>query len=231
MSGVDDSPPVEPVRPRPYRLGQREAAVAQTRARIIAAARDLLAADAGIAGFSVDAVARQAGVSRMTVYYQFDSKRGLLEALFDDLAARGGMQRMADVYQEPEPLVALAELIAVFGGFWATDRVIMRRVRSLAALDPDLEKAVRTRDEWRRNHCRVILGRLAERHDRPPAASFDEAVDILHTLTSFETFDTLAGPMGNLEDVIPIVQRLACTAVGLDYRLFTTETRRHRESS
>ena len=75
--------------PRPYRLGQRQAATDETRARILAAARELLAASDGLTGFSIEAVARQADVARMTVYYQFGSKPGLLEALFDDLAARG----------------------------------------------------------------------------------------------------------------------------------------------
>ena len=73
--------------PRPYRLGQRQVAADETRARVLAAARDQLAKETS---FSIDAVARRADVARMTVYYQFGSKRGLLEALFDLLAARGG---------------------------------------------------------------------------------------------------------------------------------------------
>src|SRR5579883_3637314 len=93
--------------PRPYRLGQRQAAADQTRARILSAARELLASADGFSGFTVDAVARQAGVARMTVYYQFDSKVGLLEALFDDLASRGGMERMPEAFHQPEPLDAL----------------------------------------------------------------------------------------------------------------------------
>jgi len=67
--------------PRPYRLGQRQATTEQTRARILAAARELLMARDGFNGFSIDAVAREADVARMTVYYQFGSKIGLLEAL------------------------------------------------------------------------------------------------------------------------------------------------------
>jgi AcrR family transcriptional regulator len=201
---------------RPYRLGQRAAVVAETRTRIIAAARTLLGASASVSGFSIDAVARQAGVARVTVYYQFGSKRGLLEALFDDLAARGGMRRMAEVHALAEPQDALAKLFVVFGTFWATDRVIMRRVRSLAALDPDLEQAVRARDAWRRDHCRAILERLAERYGHPAPDAIVEAVDVLHTLSSFETYDTLAGPMREIEAVIPIVQRLARAAIGLD---------------
>src|SRR5437868_652736 len=71
------------MKPRPYRLGQRQTTIEQTRARIVAAARELLATPGGIAGFTIDAVAAQAGVARMTVYNQFASKIGLLEALFD----------------------------------------------------------------------------------------------------------------------------------------------------
>src|ERR1700736_1948776 len=93
--------------PRPYRLGQRQAATEQTRARIIAAARELLIASDGFSGFSIDAVARQADVARMTVYHQFGSKIGLLEALSDSLAAHGGMEQLASAFRERDPLDAL----------------------------------------------------------------------------------------------------------------------------
>src|SRR5262245_43869901 len=84
--------------PRP---GPRRAATGQTRARTIAAARELLTAENGISAFSIEAAARQAGVARMTLYYQYGSKTGLLNALFDDLAARGGLEQMASVFHEP----------------------------------------------------------------------------------------------------------------------------------
>src|SRR5262249_56661173 len=115
--------------PRPYQLGRRQTTVEQTRARIVAAARELLAAPGGFSGFTVDAVAGQAGVARMTVYNQFGSKIGLLEALFDDLAARGLVERLRAAFARPEPREALAELIAAFGHFWGSDRVVIRRIR------------------------------------------------------------------------------------------------------
>src|SRR6266480_200148 len=57
--------------PRPYRLGQRQVTTEQTRARILTAARELLTASDGFNGFSIDALARQAEVARMTVNSQF----------------------------------------------------------------------------------------------------------------------------------------------------------------
>jgi len=202
--------------PRPYRLGQRQATTEQTRARIINAARELLAESSGFSGFSIDAVARQADVARMTVYHQFGSKIGLLEALSDSLAAHGGMEHLADAFRRPEPLDALDEYITVFSHFWSADRLVMRRLRALAALDPDFEHVIRTRDEWRRQGLRVIVQRFAEKHGRPAPEALDEAINVLFTLIGFECFDTLAGPTRSIEEVAPMMQRLARAALGLD---------------
>src|SRR2546428_8953872 len=136
--------------PRPYRLGQRQAATEQTRLRIINAARELLMTSDGFSTFSIDLVARHADVARMTVYHQFGSKLGLLEALCDSLAASGGMEQLATAFRHAEPLDVLRQYILVFGRFWDVDRLVMRRLRALSALDPDFEQVIRTRDEWRR---------------------------------------------------------------------------------
>src|SRR5438045_7802158 len=112
--------------PRPYRLGQRLMATEQTRARILTAARELLLTSDAFTGFSIDAVARQADVARMTVYHQFGSKIGLLEALSDSLAAHGGMEQLANAFRQPGPYKALDEYIRVFGQLWQSDRIVTR---------------------------------------------------------------------------------------------------------
>jgi AcrR family transcriptional regulator len=201
--------------PRPYRLGQRQATTEQTRTRIITAARELLMTGDGFSRFSIDAVARQADVARMTVYHQFGSKIGLLEALCDSLAIYGGMEQLASAFRKPEPLDALDEYITVFGRFWQSDRLVTRRLRGLAALDPDFEQVIRARDERRRQGLRVIVGRLVEQHGRPESSALDEVINVLYTLISFECFDTLAGPSRNIEEVVPVVQQLARAALGL----------------
>ncbi len=50
-----------------------------------------------------------------TVYYQFGSKSGLLEALCDDLAASGQMGDLAKVFTTPDPLDALHAFVAAKG--------------------------------------------------------------------------------------------------------------------
>lgn len=170
----------------------------------------------GFSHFSMEAVARQADVARMTVYHQFGSKTGLLEALCDSLAAYGGMEQLATAFRRPEPLEALDEFIGVFARFWESDRLVLRRLRGLAALDPDFEQVIRARDERRREGMRVIVRRLVDRYGRPVQEAFDETVDVLFTVSGFECFDTLAGPRRTLEDVTPLVRRVARAALDLN---------------
>jgi AcrR family transcriptional regulator len=198
--------------PRPYRLGQRQAAIDETRARIIAAARELLvAADPG--QFSIDAVARQADVSRATVYYQFHSKLGLLEALFDAAGATGGMAGLADAFRQQDPLDALDGFVAVFGRFWSADRLLHRRMRGLAVLDPDLGAALEARQEWRRRGASTLVARFAGQAGGPPTDRSADAIDMLFAVTGFETFDTLAGQDRTPASVVPLVQHLARAAL------------------
>jgi AcrR family transcriptional regulator len=197
---------------RSYTLGQRQVATDQTRARILDAARELLAAPEGIAAFSVDAVAKQAGVARATVYYQFESKAGLIEALVDLLAARGGMENMRQAFQETDPLEALGIYIQMLARFFDTDRLVTRRLNALAALDPEVGKVIESRNEFRRRGLQTLRKRLA-----PADASskrLEEAEDMIYALLSFPALDALAGPDRAITEVVPLVQRFVLTTLG-----------------
>ncbi len=136
----------------------------------------------------------------------------------DSLAVSGGMEQVASAFRQPEPLDALDQYIQILGRFWNVDRLVMRRLRALAALDPDFEHVIRTRDEWRRQGVRVITQRLVELHFLSEGSAFDKTVDILFTLTGFETFDTLAGSTRSMEEVAPLVYWLARAALNLNKR-------------
>lgn len=200
--------------PRSYHLGEREAAIQQTRTRIVEAARSLLMKSDTFSGFTIEAVAREASVARMTVYYQFGSKVGLLEALCDTLAANGGIAQLATAFQTPGVREALAKLIRIFSQFWESDRLVNRRLRAMAMLDSEFELVIRARDERRRKGLAVMLQRLSDQTGQPAASALDELLHIVFVLTSFETFDMLAGPARSCVDVAPTVQGLVDAALG-----------------
>lgn len=197
--------------PRRYDLGKRREQIDQTRQQVLDAARSLLAGTASYTAFTFDAVARQADVARATVYYQFGSKAGLLEALCDALAEAGQMSDLAGAFADPDPLEALGRFVACFGRFWSADRLAMRRLRALAALDPDVGAVISARDQRRREGLEVLVGRFREA--QLTAAEPGRAVRVLMALTSFETFDALALPDQELTSAVPVVLQLAEAAL------------------
>jgi AcrR family transcriptional regulator len=187
--------------------------VDEGRERIVLAARALLEADDD-EPFSIDAVARRAGVARMTVYNQFGSKTGLLEALFDHLAVRGELVRMPELFAEKDAVKALDAFVALFGRFWTSNRRAHRRLRAAAVHDPELFAAIESRNERRRRGLTELTRRLATIATSPlPSA---ELVNVLFVLLSFETFDALAGDSRTPTDVTPLLQRMARLIVGVE---------------
>lgn len=193
--------------PRSYRMERRREATDETRQRILAAARDLLADRESAATFSVDAVARKAGVARMTVYYQFHSLRGLIESVCDSMAWAGGLLRLPEAFRRSDPLEALDRFIATFMRFWATNRDVLRG--TMMVLDPDIVAVLEERSGWRRKGLRVLLERLAKQSGQPTPKEFDEVLDQLYMLTGFHAYDSLATRKRGTEQVARMMQRLA----------------------
>jgi len=200
--------------PRPYQLGKRQDQIDESRRRVIDAARSLLAEAGSYRAFTVDAVAKKADVAKATIYYQFESKTGLLEAVCDALAEAGGMSQLATAFTNPDPMTALRLFVETFGGFWDVDRAAMRRLRALAALDPEVGAVISARDDRRRMGLGVLVGRLVDIGAPTTGIDPEDLVRMLHVLTSFETFDALALPDEPLTAVVADVVNLAEAALG-----------------
>jgi len=204
------------VNARSYTLRSRADRAQQTRDRILAATREILASEEGVAVFSLEAVARTAGVTRVTVYNQFGSRRGLVEALSDDLAARAEIgARLGAAFASADAIKALDGLITAFAHFWTIDRIIIRRLHGIAALDPEIGRSDRARNERRRDALTSILRRLRQERGVPSEDAVESIVGLLQMLTSFEAMDQLAGEERTPTDVVPVIQRLAREALGI----------------
>jgi AcrR family transcriptional regulator len=198
--------------PRPYNSSLRREAAEATRERIVGAAYALLADPVGVSAFTVDAVARRAGVARMTVYNRFGAKDAVLEALFDTLAERGGIhgiEGMARAFRQPDPLDGLRIMFDVLARYYSTDRTVKRRLHALAALQPDVARALGVREDRRRRGIRTLLEQMEARYGTPPAARHDELVSLLFAMTRFESFDTMAGANGSFFEVAPVIAAAA----------------------
>lgn len=142
-----------------------------------------------VARFSLDAVAKAAGVTRLTVYNQFGSRRGLLEAVFDEIARTGGLTRLPQAIAVEDPTEALQALVDVFCDFWNSDAAL-GRLFDATGLDPEFGEALLARNELRRG----VLKRLVDRMSlsgASPAAKRD-AVDLMFALTSYPFYRQLA---------------------------------------
>jgi AcrR family transcriptional regulator len=199
--------------PRPYSMAKRQVARNETRLRILEATRQLLANESQT-DLSMEAVARSADVSRLTIYYQFSSRAGLLEGLFDHLAGRGNMHRMAEVFQESDPAAALEKMVRTFVGFWASDPVALRRLRAMSSLDPEIARGIQSRDARRPHIAREILKRAAAASTKRSSAHLRVAADVLGMLTSFESYDALARAGRTEEEIVSTLTRLVHCATG-----------------
>ena len=197
---------------RPYNSPQRAAAAAQTREQLVAAARALMESLDSLRGFSLDAVAKKAGVTRLTVYNQFGSRRALLEAVFDDVAMQGGLHRVAQAMAEEDPHAALASLVAVFCDFFLSRKLVIESLMAAGAGDPDFKDSLRERNERRRKAIAVLVKRMQARGEVRRGAGKD-LVDVLWALTGALFLMDLSLEGRGPEKVCALVQELAADAV------------------
>src|SRR6266849_3489347 len=187
---------------RRYVSSVRTAAAAAKRDRVIEAAARSLREDASIATFSLDAVAKAAGVTRLTVYHQFGSRRGLLEAVFDEIARQGGLTAIADAMAMSDPHAALDRLVEIFCAFWNRDPAV-GRLHEAMATDPEFAQALIERNERRRKVVKVIVERIAAKTASRRARQ--DAVDMIFALTSFAMFAMLRADR-SVDDVCALVK-------------------------
>jgi AcrR family transcriptional regulator len=200
---------------RSYVSSVRAAAAAGKREEVLAAAAAFLREDIGIASFSLDAVAKAAGVTRLTVYNQFGSRRGLLEAVFDDIARRGRLTRIAGAMAKPDPRAALGELVTIFCNFWSSDPAI-GRLHDAMAIDAEFAQALTERNGRRRKAMEEIVRRLAT--DKTRASIRRDVVDVLFALTSYAMHRMLSAGR-SAKAVRMLVQTAADDAIARIVRL------------
>lgn len=169
---------------RPYVSAKRDAAAAAKRQHVLDVATRLMSA--GDYMISMESVAKAAGVTRLTVYKQFGSRRGLLEAIFDANAARAGIKRIVEAMEHPDPRHGIRRALDILCDFWGSNPSF-GKLHDAAVLDPDFAEAIAARNERRR----MVFNTLLSRMQGSDAAKAD-CSDLIFSLTSMQMFRSLS---------------------------------------
>jgi AcrR family transcriptional regulator len=190
------------VKTRPYNSPRRREQAAATRREILQAAQRLFERQ-GYGATTMAAIAAEAGVALKTVYLAFETKSGVLRALWN-LLLRGdeGEAPVAErswyreVVEEPDPQRQLR--LNARNSRAAKTRIagVLKAIRDAAPVDPDIEALwERIQSEFHANQ-RVIVERLAEGKALRPGLGVDRATDILWTLNHPDVWQLLIGARG-----------------------------------
>ena len=187
---------------RPYAQRVRAARSAETRARILASARDLIPG----AGTSlpVAAIARHAGVAVQTIYDQFGSKGGLLIAVVNDLQQSTGLfTEFRHVFAAPHGEEAMRRMIASTVGFWGRVWPYLEFLLRTRRIDPVVGAEMDFVDRLRHAHFWAIARRLEDEGRIRGGRSAEWAADQAFALTTPTVYEEV-GPRrgGSVESAI-----------------------------
>jgi AcrR family transcriptional regulator len=160
----------------------------KSRQQVLDAVRELLQ-EGSFHESTVEQVAARAGVSRATVYQQFGSRLGLVDAICEglDLAA---VKATADV----------DGLLEETTRFWASEETLLDQLYGAAAIDPAAREFVARQTRDRYAHLKGLVGA--------------KALPSLALLTSFESYLELRRRAGlSQRQVVAYLQEAAAKLV------------------
>jgi AcrR family transcriptional regulator len=187
---------------RGYESPRRRAQAEATRKDILAAAQRLLESK-GYPATTMAQVSREAGVSLKTVYLAFETKSGLLRALWNSLLRGGNEDRpIAEqdwyrrVLDEPDPERRLR--LNAHNSTLGKQRIsaVLEVIRSAAPTDSEIAALwERIQSDYRANQ-RAIVEPLGQNGKLRQGLDVDRATDILWTINHPNTWQLLVVDRG-----------------------------------
>ena len=193
----------EPVKPkRRYDSPRRREQAAATRREILEAAQRRFEQD-GYAATTMAAIAAEAGVALKTVYVAFETKSGVLHALWhlllrgdqDDVPV-GERRWYRDILEEPDPKRQLRQTARNSRMVKERAGALLELIRSAAPSDPDIDALWgRIESDFYENQRLIVEAVHAQKALRP-GLDVTRAADILWTLNHPNLWQLLVGARG-----------------------------------
>lgn len=176
---------------RAYSSSARTEAAEETRARILASAKDLFGQH-GIDAVTIAQIADRSAVAGSTVYAVFKSKEGILRGLMEQSLFGGRFQSAQQILAGiGDPVEAIALTAHVSRAIYESESSDLGLLRNVSGFSPALRKIEeefeRTRFEMQEDRLRQLFeAGTAKRH-----ISFDEARRIMWMYTSRDVYRML----------------------------------------
>jgi AcrR family transcriptional regulator len=182
---------------RRYDSTRRREQAEHTRGQILDAAQRLFERD-GYATTTVAAIAAEAGVATKTVYLAFDSKSGILRALWH-LLLRGDQgdvpvsegEWYRETLAEPDPETRLVRVAVRSREVKERAGEVMEVIRTAAPADPDIATLWARIQSNFRDLLRPIVESLRSDGALRPGLDVDEATDVLWALVHPDVWQLL----------------------------------------
>lgn len=179
---------------RRYHSPTRQRQAGATRRRIIAAAERLFAAQ-GYAAVTMEAIAREAGVSLATIYLHFPGRAAMIGALAEEIVAAPELS-VEQVVQDPDPIAQARMGARIMRQLNERAWLIVDILRGEQESDPELARLWAL---WRQRHLdamRRAVAAIAATGSLRPGLDPDEAADTLYALGGTGVYRALTQERG-----------------------------------
>lgn len=171
-----------------------------TRARILDATLDLLAAEDGGAVRMSD-IAKKSGVSRQAVYLHFANRAELLiEATKHLDQMKGSDERLAASRQAETGIERLEAFISAWGSYIPEIYGVAKALLAMQDSDSEVAEAWAKRMEDMREGCEAAMRDLSRDGTLAPGLTADMATDLLWTMLSVRNWELLTKQRGWSQD-------------------------------
>ncbi|HXY44116.1 MAG TPA: helix-turn-helix domain-containing protein [Acidimicrobiales bacterium] len=185
---------VENVKRRTYDAAARRARSAETRLRIMKAARELILSD-GYRATTIAAVAARAGVNVDTIYELVGRKPVLLRELIeqaisgiDHAVAAEERDYVQAIKAEPDPAKKLAIYARAVCRIQERMAPLLQALREASSTEPEAEQVWREIGERRAANMRLLIRDIRDAGGLRATLSVNKAADVVWVLNSSELY-------------------------------------------
>lgn len=203
---------------RAYNSTARNSQAAATRGRILSSAKKLFESQ-GFEAVTIEKIAQAASVSAPTVYSLFQSKRGVLRALMDEVFPSDQFNFLVEKsVHEKCPKARLAISAKIARQMYDAESAQMNVFQGAAVLAPEFKELEKEREMRRYNRQEVTIEAMVKENSLAKGLNITRARDMLWAFTGRDMYRMLVIEKGWTSDEYEmwLTQLLISTLVNID---------------